>query len=149
MQYGLTCNDISHIGKDVSNTKFPYKGNAPVFAAGYSSRMTTAPAFDWYLKEWMKTLDMKNKDLQEQCGWTVRITNQLINRKIRWHRDHLNLAAKALNIYPYELLIPPEDAMAIRRLRSDAIRIAADNRIAYKPMPELKPIDGDRKQSTG
>ncbi|MBX4388564.1 hypothetical protein K4H03_20985, partial [Mycobacterium tuberculosis] len=99
--------------------------------------------------EWMKTLDMKNKDLQEQCGWTVRITNQRINRKIRWHRDHLNLAAKALNIYPYELLIPPEDAMAIRRLRSDAIRIAADNRIAYKPMPELKPIDGDRKQSTG
>lgn len=149
MHHSLTCNGISHIGKEVSNTKFPYKGNASVFTSGYPSRMTTAPAFDWYLKEWMKTLDMKNKDLQEQCGWTVRITNQLINRKIRWHRDHLNLAAKALNIYPYELLIPPEDAMAIRRLRSDAIRIAADNRIAYKPMPELKPSDGDRKQSTG
>jgi hypothetical protein len=41
-----------------------------------------------------------------------------VKGKQRYNRDILNDVAKALNIYPFELLMHPSDAMAQRRMRA-------------------------------
>jgi hypothetical protein len=99
--------------------------------------MAAKPTSDWYLKEWLGTLDATVTWLEGETGWTHRIASQLVNRRTRWNRDHLALAAKVLRIAPYELLLHPEDAMHIRRLRSavevEARLRAAEDRGDYAP----------------
>ncbi len=53
--------------------------------------------------------------------------------KQQYNRDAVNELADYLNIEPYELLTHPEDAMAMRRLWSDAIRIAVDQGATLQP----------------
>lgn len=102
---------------------------------GYHRRMAAKPYDDWFLKEWMRSKRMTNKILQENAGWTYRITSQLVNRKTRWNRDHLILAAKILQIRPYELMMHPDDANAIKRFRAEALTVAAEKTDLFQPAP--------------
>ena len=52
--------------------------------------------------------------------------SDLVSGKQRFNRDILNDLAKVLNVRPYELLIHPDEAIAIRRVRESALRIAAE-----------------------
>ena len=79
--------------------------------------MASIPKHDWYLKEWLAALDVSVAWLERETGWTHRIASQMVNRQVRWNRDHLALAATLLRVAPYELLMHPDDAMAVRRLR--------------------------------
>ena len=91
-----------------------------------------APDYDWYLREWLSALDCTQARLRDETGWTVRIASQLVNRKTRWNRDHLNAAAHALNLQAWELLMHPQDAMEIRQLRN-SVTLAAERRMQYIP----------------
>jgi hypothetical protein len=104
---------------------------------------------DWYLREWVDTLECSVTELRERTGWTHRIASQLVNRKLRWNRDHLSEAAFALRVEPFELMMPPEDAFALRRLRADAVRIAADQRQIWQAKPEGQPEWPKRGTGTG
>jgi len=73
---------------------------------------------DWYLKEWLAVIGVSGAWLSRETGWTHRITNQLINKKIRWNRDHLSLAAQILKLSPFELLLHPDEAMHLRKLKA-------------------------------
>lgn len=107
--------------------------------------MAVSPQHDWYLKEWLATLGTTTAWLEAQTGWTHRIASQLVNRRLRWNRDHLSLAAATLNIAAHELLLHPEDAMAIRRVRESALSIAAESRQPWTPAPtEDLPLVGTR-----
>lgn len=89
---------------------------------------------DWYLREWLDATGCSVTTLRERTGWTYRITSQMVNRKLRWNRDHLSQAATALHLDPWELLLHPQDAMEIRQLRSQVAR-AAEKRLDYKAPP--------------
>jgi len=101
---------------------------------------------DWYLREWLDALDCSITDLRERTEWTHRIASQLVNRKLRWNRDHLSQAAKALHLDAWELLMHPSDAMEIRQLRS-SIQLAAERRAQYKALPPETP--GEWKTANG
>ena len=63
-------------------------------------------------------------DLQKELGWSKAKAHAV------WHGQQYTQAlieelAPWLNTQPYELLLAPEDAMAIRGMRKDAIRIAS------------------------
>ena len=88
------------------------------------------PSHDWYLKEWLDALDCSRETLRERTGWTHRINSQLVNRKLRWNRDHLSQAAIALHLDAWELLMHPSDAMEVRQLRAQVLR-AAEKRTDY------------------
>lgn len=96
--------------------------------------MTEDDGDDWYLKEWLAELGWPSARLQAEAGWTVRIANQLVNRRIRWNRDHLRLAARLLGLEMYELLMHPSAAKEIRRMRESAIEWAraADRRDSWR-----------------
>lgn len=101
---------------------------------------------DWFLREWVNALGIRQADLDRQTDWGRRKTSELMNGAQRYNRDSLNEAALALNIQPYEILMHPADAMALRRLRDTALRIAADNRAEFKHEPKFDSLSNDEKK---
>lgn len=77
---------------------------------------------DWFLKEHLAAKEKSNKWLQAQTGFTHRITNQLINRTVRFNSDHLAAVVKALEIETFELFLHPAEAADIRRIRASYYR---------------------------
>jgi len=73
--------------------------------------------------------------MMELTGWSKATMSQLFNGTQDYSPKILTEAAKALNVEPFELLMPPERAMSLRRMRESAISIAAEERQDYKPAP--------------
>lgn len=92
---------------------------------------------DWYLGDWLATMRLKQARLCELTGWDKRKASDLVTGKQRYNRDTLNEAAAALNIAPFEMLLHPADAMAMRRVRDSARLIAAEPAMAYSAEPPL------------
>ena len=101
--------------------------------------MATLDQHDWYLPQWLGTLHVRQADLERLTGWDKRKASFLMNGKQPYKRETVNEAARALNIEPFELLMHPIDAFALRRLRETALSIAADNRIPFKPASSETP----------
>ena len=83
------------------------------------------PHHDWYLKEWLKTLNKRQADVVRELDWNKAKVSLTASGKQPYTRDDVNEMAAYLNLRPYELLMHPEDAMSLRQLRADAKRIAA------------------------
>lgn len=96
---------------------------------------------NWYLREWMTMLHPKERGRQAWMmgltGWSKATMSQLYNNEQDYSPLKVNEAAKALNAEPWELLMPPERAMALRRIRSTAEEIVT---LAH---------DADDKRKTG
>ncbi len=82
------------------------------------------PQHDWYLKEWLRSLRKKQADLVRDLDLNKAKVSLTANGKQPYDRDLVNAVADYLNLRPYELLMHPEDAMNLRNLREDVIRIA-------------------------
>jgi transcriptional regulator with XRE-family HTH domain len=78
---------------------------------------------DWYLKEWLASTATSQAELGRLTDYPKAKVSDLVTGKQRYNRDILNDVAKALNISPHELLMHPEDAMALRQLRTSAQQI--------------------------
>lgn len=103
---------------------FPNQKSSPFVRVRRNARYRRGPynliVLDWYLKDWLKTLQVKQARLVELTDYPKAKVSDLVTGKQRYNRDILNDMAKALNIQPYELLMHPEDAMAQRRFRRAA-----------------------------
>jgi hypothetical protein len=86
-------------------------------SVGYNWRMAT-PGHDWYLKEWLKTLQKKQADIVRDLDWNKARISLMLRGKQPYDRDSLNELAAYLNLKPHELLMHPADAMAMRRIKS-------------------------------
>lgn len=78
---------------------------------------------DWYLKEWLKATNTSQAELGRLTDYPKAKVSDLVTGKQRYNRDILNDVSKALNIAPHELLMHPEDAMALRQMRKAASEI--------------------------
>lgn len=78
---------------------------------------------NWYLQDWMRHFGKIQADLTKELGWDKSRANFLFHGKQPYKRERLNEAANWLGIEPYELLMPPEKALAIRELYKTAERI--------------------------
>ena len=72
---------------------------------------------DWYLKEWLKATNTTQAELVRRTDYPKAKVSDLVKGKQRYNRDILNDVANALNVYPFELLMHPADAMAQRRMQ--------------------------------
>ena len=97
------------------------------------------PGHDWYLKEWLATLGKKQADIVRDLDWNKARVSLMLRGKQPYDRDSLNELATYLHLKPHELLMHPQDAMALRQLRADAIRIAK----------AAEPEESDELLSTG
>lgn len=83
------------------------------------------PRHDWYLSQWLRTLHKKQADLVRDLDLNKAKVSLTANGKQPYDRDLINAVATYLNLRPYELLMHPDDAMNLRRLREDVIRMAS------------------------
>lgn len=81
---------------------------------------------DWYLPEWMATLHVSQARLAKECDWTPSTMHGIYHGRTSYYRDIVNLIASKLNVEPFELLMPPERAMALRRFQEAAVSLAHD-----------------------
>jgi transcriptional regulator with XRE-family HTH domain len=100
------------------------------------------PRHDWYLAQWLKTLGKRQADVARDLDWNKARVSLMARGEQPYTRDAINEVAEYLNLQPYELLMHPEEAMRIRRWRTDMIRLAHENEW---PDPE----GGERKVSLG
>jgi transcriptional regulator with XRE-family HTH domain len=99
------------------------------------------PRHDWYLKEWLRTLKKRQADISRDLDMNKAKVSLTASGKQPYDRETVNAIADYLNIRPYELLMHPDDAMALRRLRADMLRLAsqdASNESRETPMPVKK-----------
>ena len=82
-----------------------------------------APRHDWFLKEWLRATGKKQADIVKDLDWNKAKISLMVNGKQAYTREEVNELAAYLNISPHELLMHPEDAMALRQLRASARQI--------------------------
>lgn len=107
--------------------------------------MAAPTAHDWYLRDWFATMGLKQRDLVTKLDYQPAAAHALWHSVQRYRKDHVEEIAALLNIQPYELLMPPEEAMALRRLRS-AIAEVAKGEPGLSDIDEAKP---EAKPRTG
>ena len=103
---------------------------------------------DWFLPEWMATLNVKAARIVDETGWGKATVSDIVNGKTSYYRKIVNELARVLRIQPFELLMHPDDAFAMRRLRDSAIQIAAEPRTPFTPAePPLERLAPRRRAS--
>ncbi len=84
------------------------------------------PGHDWYLSEWLATLGKRQADIVRDLDWNKARISLMLRGKQPYDRDSLNELAVYLHLHPHELLMHPQDAMALRQMRkaaSDIVRV--------------------------
>lgn len=79
---------------------------------------------NWYLQQWLDHFDKRQASLVNELGWDKARANFVYHGKQPYRRDLVNEIAAWLQIEPYELLMDPQEAMAIRYLRMAAKSIS-------------------------
>lgn len=80
---------------------------------------------DWYIKEWMAHCKKRQADLIRELGWQRRKASEVFNGDQAYKRETVNELSEWLGIEPYELLMPPSEALQLRQFKMAAIAIAA------------------------
>lgn len=93
------------------------------------------------MREWMDTLQVRQADMMRRTGWSKTTASLLYNCQQDYNPELVRTAAAALNLAPWELLMPPAEAMALRRLRDSALTIAAEERRQFDPAESASPDD--------
>ena len=129
------------IQRNAAEILFPYHANMPRKSA--TSDGINPEQSDWYLREWMKSLKVSQAKLARECDWTPSTMHGIYHGRTSYYRDIVNLIALKLNIEPYELLMPPETAFALRRQREDSLRIVEGTaKLREVPPSEKTGTDG-------
>jgi transcriptional regulator with XRE-family HTH domain len=77
----------------------------------------------WYLSEWAQRLGVRQKDAVDKLGWSKAQASDLFTGKQRYTQDLVDEVAHWLQLAPYELLMHPADALAIRSMQASAARL--------------------------
>lgn len=94
---------------------------------------------DWYLRDWLVHFGKRQASLVNELGWLKGRANKFWHGEHDYRRELVNEISAWLGIEPYELLMPPERALALRRLRETAHAIAAE---------DARPFDHDAPGAT-
>jgi plasmid maintenance system antidote protein VapI len=96
-------------------------------------RVSTQP--DWYLQEWMARFDKKQAALINELGWTRNKANKIWHGRQPYRREIVNEIATWLGIKPFEMLMSPREALALRQLRETAALIVAEPSNEFEGAP--------------
>lgn len=77
----------------------------------------------WYAVEWLSFYGKRQADLIHDLNWSRAKASDVWNG-LSYRQELIDDLAPYLNLRPYELLLHPDEAMAIRQLRTSALEIA-------------------------
>lgn len=116
--------------------------NDSSLASGYPCGMTrrgipkSGP--NWYIREWMDRLNVTQAEMSRRTGWSKASASQIYNGKQDYNPNIVREAADALMVEQWELLMPYDRAMAIRRIQVTAKQIASHSVVS----PDKTGTDG-------
>lgn len=79
----------------------------------------------------MQHLGKRQAALVNELGWDKSKAHIVWHSKQPYRRDLVNEISTWLSIRPYELLMSPNEALALRRLRETAALIVADEATSF------------------
>lgn len=97
-----------------------------------------APSHDWHFSAWLRYFDKKQADVVRDLEWNKSKASLMANGKQPYTRKEINELAAYLEIRPYELLMSPDDAMALRRLRQDAVQVVKSSEILERDQEAVR-----------
>lgn len=106
--------------------------------------MAALGGHDWYLRDWFATQQLKQRDLITKLDYAPQTASNLWHGVQPYRRDHVEAISALLNIQPFELLMPPEEAMALRRLRSAIAEVVKSDAEPGAAAAEGMPMTGTR-----
>lgn len=124
--------------------------NAFVESAAYAAVMTKA-RHPWHLKAWLKRLEKTQAQLANELDMNKAKVSLLVSEKQQYSQEDITILSEFLGLAPYELLMHPDEAMALRRFRASASALAGgsveeeiedlfpDDEFADLRFPERKP----------
>lgn len=86
----------------------------------------------------MKHFRKRQASLVNELGWTKGRANYVWHGESPYRRDVVNEIAAWLGIQPFELLMRPQDALSLRRLRDTARAIAAEEGAEFEGAPLIE-----------
>ena len=102
-----------------------------------AKRSSTPPSelrHRWYFPEWATLKGKIQADVDRELGWPRAKTNALWNGKQRYTQESVDQVATWLDVEPYELLMPPAEALQLRQIREYA-RMIAGGQPPSEPIP--------------
>lgn len=90
---------------------------------------------DWYFQGWMIHFGKRQASLVNELGWDKARASYVWHGRIPYRRDVVNEVANWLGIRPFELLMPPAEALALRQLKETAFAIAAEQGVDFEGPP--------------
>lgn len=100
--------------------------------------MTPESGPDWFVHEWLIALKKRPVDLVRGLEWDKTRVSKLLTGVQPYKRNDINAIAGCLGIEPFELLMHPDDALAMRDFRKSAAIVAAADQARVLP-PVEKP----------
>ncbi len=135
-----------HMANDTSSSNFCQWHNDAKSIGWYKANMPQRRRdhrhLNWYLPEWLASKHMRQTDLIELTGWSKTTASLLVNGKQDYSPKLVDEAAAALQIAVFELFLPPDTAHALKRLRTDSVRIASDIKLEYLAEPNFGAATG-------
>lgn len=77
----------------------------------------------WYLNSWLKHFGKRQADAARELEWNKAKVSLTASGKQPYTRDDVQEVAEWLGIQPYELLMRPQDALAIHEMRQIATQL--------------------------
>ena len=110
--------------------------------------MTDSDQPDWYFQDWMRFFDKRQASLVNELGWERSKASDVWHGSRPYRRSVVNEVSVWLGLEPYELLMPPDEAMKLRELRAAAHAIAANHPIPPKGDPVQPPPHSFHKKAS-
>lgn len=107
----------------------------PLFLYHYNMARKKLPADyvgpDWYLIEWMRYYGKSQSFMAKAIGVSESTMSDICNGRTSYYRALVNDLASALNVQPYELLMPPDKAHRFRGYDNAVLSVAAERHIEF------------------
>jgi len=88
-----------------------------------------------FIREWMDYLKLNQAFMIREAGWSKATASQIYNGTQDYSPSVLNSASHVFKVEPYELLMTPERAMAMRRLKESALQIVVETEATRQKTP--------------
>lgn len=92
----------------------------------------------WYAREWLQYFDKAQADLIRDLGYSRAKASDVWNGQ-PYRQELVDDLAPYLNLEPYEMLLPPDQAMALRQYRASAVTLVRGVEAQSLPA-NVKPI---------
>ena len=93
-------------------------------------------AHTWFIREWAERAGFTQADAQRVLGWSKAKASDVWNGQ-QYNQSIIDELFPVLQARPYELLMHPEEAVALRRIRDHSPRLVASQPVPTSGKPKL------------